>query len=60
MKPLCVDAALANYTQHLLDLALDAQQRMEALMFVIHFVGDAHARRHGVMHGPDFGTYDVC
>ena len=42
----CVDGALANYTTRLLNTQLEAEQRMEALMFCVHFVGDSHQPLH--------------
>ena len=59
VKPLCVDAALANYTQRLLNLSLDAQQRMEALMFVVHYAADAHQPLH-VGFKSDLGGNEIA
>jgi len=43
---ICVDGAIQNYTQRLLDMSLPFDQQNEALKFLIHFVGDIHQPLH--------------
>ena len=38
----CVVTAIANYTVRLRDDGPDVEGRLEALKFLIHFVGDVH------------------
>ena len=42
----CVDGAVRNYTQRSFDSSLSSTQRMEALMFLVHFIGDLHQPLH--------------
>jgi len=43
---ICVDGAIQNYTNRLLDSSLPFDQQNEALKFLIHFVGDIHQPLH--------------
>jgi len=42
----CVDGAIQNYTKRILDKSLSDLDRGEALMFLVHFVGDIHQPLH--------------
>ena len=49
----CVDGAVHNYTQRLLDASIDNwTQYREALEFLVHFVGDLHQVRYTEAHSP--------
>jgi hypothetical protein len=52
----CVIAAIAAMRAKLRDPATAADQRREALMFVIHFVGDMHQPLHSSNHGDRGGN----
>lgn len=54
----CVIAAIAAMRAKLRDPALAADQRREALMFVIHFIGDMHQPLHSSNNG-DRGGNDL-
>jgi hypothetical protein len=43
---ICVDGAVQNYTQRTVDSSLDADQRTEAIMFLVHFIIDANQPLH--------------
>lgn len=45
-KGQCIIAALERYTQVLGDASRPAEERLEALKFVVHFVGDIHQPMH--------------
>lgn len=54
----CVIAAIEQQGQRLADTTLPAQQRLQALKFVVHFVGDIHQPMHaGYSH--DKGGNDL-
>jgi len=42
----CVDGAIQNYTMRLMNASLSENQLKEALMFLVHFVGDIHQPLH--------------
>src|SRR5690242_11305477 len=42
----CVDGAIQNYTSRLMDPSLPEKQLQEALMFLVHFIGDIHQPLH--------------
>jgi len=42
----CVVGAIANYTQRIQDDSLDTEQTSQALMFLVHFIGDLHQPLH--------------
>ena len=52
----CVIGAIAAMRAKLREPALAADQRREALMFVIHFVGDMHQPLHSSNHGDRGGN----
>lgn len=43
----CVDGAIQNYTSRAMSCDLDFKQRQEALMYIVHFIGDLHQPLHG-------------
>jgi len=45
-KNACVAGAIYNYTQQLLDSKLSYTLQVEALMFLVHFIGDIHQPLH--------------
>jgi len=53
----CVDAAITRYLDDLGNNTLSHAQRVEALKFVVHFVGDAHQPLHAGWR-PDKGGND--
>lgn len=53
----CVVAAIEDQGKRLADTSLPAEQRLEALKFVVHFVGDAHQPMHAG-YGHDKGGND--
>ena len=53
----CVVAAIEDQSARLADRTLPAEQRLEALKFVIHFVGDVHQPMHAG-YGHDKGGND--
>jgi hypothetical protein len=55
---ICIDGALRNYSQRIVATDLDAVQHQEALMFLIHFVGDVHQPLHVSFEG-DLGGNKV-
>jgi hypothetical protein len=50
----CAHGAIANYTKRLADVKLPAEQRAEALKFLVHLVGDIHQPLH-VANTGDWG-----
>jgi hypothetical protein len=54
----CVIGAIAAMRAKLRDPAIPADQRREALMFIIHFIGDMHQPLHSSNNG-DHGGNDV-
>ncbi len=54
----CVIAAIARARAMLIDTTVDANQRKEALKFLIHFVGDLHQPLNAI-DNHDKGGYDV-
>ncbi|CAF2084980.1 unnamed protein product [Rotaria magnacalcarata] len=50
----CVEGALKNYSQRLIDNKCDYVQQQQALFFLVHFVGDVHQPLHCGFKG-DFG-----
>jgi hypothetical protein len=55
----CVVSAIARFRQTMHDPAATADQRREALMFVIHFVGDMHQPLHSSERDHDKGGNTV-
>ncbi|MGO9228127.1 MAG: S1/P1 nuclease [Bryobacteraceae bacterium] len=55
-KDNCVIAAIASMRARLQDASLPADQRREALMFLIHFVGDMHQPLHSSDNGDKGGN----
>lgn len=51
----CIIAALERLEQDLGNTSLPAAQRREALMFIIHFVGDLHQPLHAISTNQDLG-----
>lgn len=51
----CIIAALQRLEQDLGNAALPVGQRREALMFIIHFVGDLHQPLHAINTNDDLG-----
>ena len=43
----CLDGAIQNYTQRLANVSLEYEQRVEALKYIVHFIGDLHQPLHG-------------
>lgn len=54
VKNVCVEGALKNYSQRLIDNKCDYIQQQQALFFLVHFVGDSHQPLHSGFKG-DFG-----
>ena len=54
----CVDGAIQNFTKRLADSSLDDIQRTQALLFIIHFIGDAHQPLHAGFQG-DLGGNEI-
>ncbi|CAF0977650.1 unnamed protein product [Adineta steineri] len=54
----CIEGALKNYSQRLIDNNCDYIQQQEALFFLVHFVGDVHQPLHCGFKG-DFGGNSV-
>ncbi|CAF3805718.1 unnamed protein product, partial [Rotaria sp. Silwood1] len=47
----CLEGALKNYSQRLIDNNYDYVQQQQALFFLVHFVGDVHQPLHGGFKG---------
>ncbi|CAF5134207.1 unnamed protein product, partial [Rotaria sp. Silwood1] len=47
----CLEGALKNYSQRLIDNNYDYVQQQQALFFLVHFVGDAHQPLHAGFKG---------
>jgi hypothetical protein len=54
----CIEGALKNYSQRLIDNNSDYVQQQEALFFLVHFLGDIHQPLHSGFKG-DFGGNNV-
>ncbi len=54
----CVVSAIIEYSHVLRDKSASRQERIEALKFVVHFVGDIHQPLH-VSHARDRGGNDI-
>ena len=50
----CIEGALKNYSQRLIDPGLDYIQQQQALFFLVHFLGDIHQPLHSGFKN-DFG-----
>lgn len=50
----CIEGALKNYSQRLIDPQLDYIQQQQALFFLVHFLGDIHQPLHSGFKN-DFG-----
>ncbi|CAF0778788.1 unnamed protein product [Rotaria sordida] len=54
----CIEGALKNYSQRLIDNNCDYVQQQQALFFLVHFLGDVHQPLHCGFKG-DFGGNNV-
>ncbi|CAF5035628.1 unnamed protein product, partial [Rotaria sp. Silwood1] len=54
----CLEGALKNYSQRLIDNNYDYVQQQQALFFLVHFVGDAHQPLHAGFKG-DVGGKNI-
>ncbi|CAF3832289.1 unnamed protein product [Rotaria sordida] len=54
----CIEGALKNYSERLIDNNCDYIQQQQALFFLVHFVGDVHQPLHCGFKG-DFGGHNV-
>jgi hypothetical protein len=55
----CVTAQITRTRRELADRSLPAAQRMAALIFLVHFVGDLHQPLHAAEHEHDAGGNQV-
>lgn len=46
VKNFCVVSAIFNYSSRVIDETIDQKQRVEALKFLVHFIGDIHQPLH--------------
>ncbi|CAF5008408.1 unnamed protein product, partial [Rotaria sp. Silwood1] len=51
MNNRCIEGALKNYSQRLIDNNCDYVQQQQALFFLVHFVGDVHQPLHAGFKG---------
>ncbi|CAF4719670.1 unnamed protein product [Rotaria sp. Silwood1] len=58
MNNRCIEGALKNYSQRLIDNNCDYVQQQQALFFLVHFVGDVHQPLHCGFKG-DLGGNNV-
>ncbi|CAF5153751.1 unnamed protein product, partial [Rotaria sp. Silwood1] len=54
----CLEGALKNYSQRLIDNNYDYVQQQQALFFLVHFVGDVHQPLHAGFKG-HFGRKNI-
>jgi hypothetical protein len=54
----CIEGALKNYSQRLIDNNCDYIEQQQALFFLVHFLGDIHQPLHSGFKG-DFGGNNV-
>lgn len=54
----CIEGAVKNYSQRLIDNNCDYVEQQEALFFLVHFLGDIHQPLHSGFKG-DFGGNNV-
>jgi len=54
----CIEGALKNYSQRLIDTNCDYIQQQQALFFLVHFLGDVHQPLHSGFK-EDFGGNNV-
>ncbi|CAF1040335.1 unnamed protein product [Rotaria sp. Silwood1] len=58
VNDICIEGALRNYSKRVIDAKLDDVQHQEALMFLVHYVGDVHQPLH-VGFAADLGGNSV-